>query len=192
MEELEIIAEFSKCGYSKYYGDGTFTRSSLKYIIATISNFENDIKIYSFKDQFENEFYMWSNIYNKILRGLNWNDLEDVINFGVINFYINEDKFLIPKVESIEDIYTYEDENSFTRPIINGTDSRIDLGDKRFIVSDAGILFSVHEKLEHKLIDSYKVLPVEIKIIKEKTKIGTLSDSFEITVCHLIPIESTF
>ncbi len=188
MEELEIIAELSKCGYSKYDGDSTFTHSSLQYIIATISNFEKDIIIYTFKDQFENRFYMWSNIYNKIIRGLNWDDLEDVINFSVNDFYINDDMFLIPKIENIENIYNYDEENTFIRPIINGIDSRIDLGNKRFIVSDSGILFSVHEKVEHKLIDSFKILSEEVKIIKEKTKIGTLSDSIDITVCHLIPI----
>ena len=78
------------------------------------------------------------------------------------------------------------------RPTINSIDNRIDLGDKRFIVSDSGILFSIHSKLEHKLLNYDNIISDAVKIILEKTLIGTLNAPFKITSCHLIPIDSSF
>ena len=123
---------------------------------------------------------------------MNWNNLEDSINFGEIQFYINSDQFLIPEVESIDDIFNFNEQKTFTRPTINTIDNYLDLGDKKYIVSDAGILFSIHGKLEHKLLDFDNILSDEIKIILEKTFIGTLNAPFEITSCHLISIDSSF
>ena len=102
------------------------------------------------------------------------------------------DQFLIPEVESIDDIFNFNEQKTFTRPTINTIDNYLDLGDKKYIVSDAGILFSIHGKLEHKLLDFDNILSDEIKIILEKTFIGTLNAPFEITSCHLISIDSSF
>ena len=135
---------------------------------------------------------MWSFIYEQIANELNWNNLDDSINLGEIQFYINSDQFLIPEVESIDDIFNFNEQNTFTRPTINTIDNYLDLGDKKFIISDAGILFSIHGKLEHKLLDFDNILSDEIKIILEKTFIGTLNAPFEITSCHLISIDSGF
>ena len=92
----------------------------------------------------------------------------------------------------LDDIFNFNEQNTFTRPTINTIDNYLDLGDKKFIVSDAGILFSIHGKLEHKLLDFDNILSDEIKIILEKTFIGTLNAPFEITSCHLISIDSSF
>ncbi len=192
MDEIKIIAELTSLGYKRFNKNFIFLHSSLSIKPATISNFESDIYIYTFRNEENETFYMWSNIFNILSRGLNWDKLEDVINFGNNNLYINSDNFLIPAAEKIELIYNYDEKNTFVRPIINGVDNRNDLGNKKFIVSDTGILFSAYEKVEHKLIDSYNILIEQIKIIKEKTLIGTLNASFEITTCHLIPIDSSF
>jgi hypothetical protein len=135
---------------------------------------------------------MWSFIYEQIVNELDWNNLEDKISFSKIHFYINKDKFLIPELESIEDVFNFSEQNTFIRPTINTIDNYLDLGYKKFIVSDAGILFSIHEKLEHKILDFTNILSDEIKIILQKTFIGTLNAPFEITSCHLIPIDSGF
>jgi hypothetical protein len=192
VSRLKIIGELAKSGYTKFEYEGNFLHSSLAYRPATIRNLENELKIYSFLNESNNKFYMWSFIYEQIANELNWNNLDDSINFGKIQFYVNEDKFLIPEVESIDDIFNFNEQNTFTRPTINTIDNYLDLGDKKFIVSDAGILFSIHGKLEHKLLDFHNILSDEIKIILEKTLIGTLNTPFEITSCHLIPIDSGF
>jgi len=192
VSRLKIIGELAKSGYTKFEYECNFLHSSLKYHTATFRNLENELKIYSFENEYGNSFYMWSFIYEQIANELNWNNLEDSINFGEIQFYVNEDKFLIPEVESIDDIFNFNEQNTFTRPTINTIDNYLDLGDKRFIVSDAGILFSIHGKLEHKLLDFHNILSDEIKIILEKTFIGTLNAPFEITSSHLIPIDSGF
>ncbi len=187
MCRLKIIGELAKLGYSKFDNSSNFLHSSLSYHPATFRNLKNDLIIYTFYNESNDKFFMWSFIYNQIIKGLNWEDLEDSINFGGIQFYINSDHFLIPEVESMDDIYHFNEQNTFTRPTINSIDNRIDLGDKKFLVSEAGILFSVHEKVEHKLFNFDKILYEEIKIIVEKTMVGTLNSSFEITACHLIP-----
>lgn len=188
MCRLKIIGELAKLGYSKFDNKSNFLHSSLSYHPATFRNLKNDLIIYSFCNESNDKFFMWSFIYNQISKGLNWEDLEDSINFGGIQFYINSDHFLIPEVESMDDIYLFNEQNTFTRPTINSIDNRIDLGDKKFIVSEAGTLFSIHEKLEHKLLDFDTILSDKIKIIVEKTMVGTLNSPFEITSCHLIPI----
>lgn len=188
MCRLKIIAELAKLGYIKFENNGIFLHSSLSYHPATFRNLDSDFKIYSFENESGNSFYMWSFIYDQIVKGLNWDYLEDSINFCDIQFYMNRDHFLIPRVESMDDIYSFNEQNTFARPTINNVDNRLDLGNKKFIVSNAGIIFSIHEKLEHKLLDYDTILSNEIKIISEKTMIGTLNSPFEITSCHLIPI----
>ncbi len=192
MSRLKIIGELAKLGYSKFEYNGIFLHSSLSYHPATFRNLDSDFKIYSFENESGNSFYMWSFIYDQIVKGLNWDNLKDSINFGGIQFYMNTDYFLIPRVESMDDIYSFNEQNTFARPTVNNVDSRLDLGNKKFIVSDAGILFSIHEKLEHKLLDFDTIHSGEIKIIVEKTLIGTLNYPFDITSCHLIPIDSSF
>ena len=192
MEELEIISILVKANYKKINIDNIFSRASLKFHPATFRNLENDVRIYSFENQSGNLFYIWSFIYEEITVKMDWDNLEDSINFGDIQLYINEDNFLIPKIESINDVYHFDDQNTFMRPTINSIDNRIDLGDKRFIVSDSGILFSIHSKLEHKLLNDDNIISDAVKIILEKTLIGTLNAPFKITSCHLIPIDSSF
>ena len=192
MSSLKLLGELAKLGYSKFEYNGIFLHSSLSYHPASFRNLDSDFKIYSFENDSGNSFYMWSFIYEEITKKLDWDNLVDSINFGEIQFYINSDQFLIPKVESVEDFYCFSEQNTFTRPTINSIDNRLDLGDKRFIVSNAGVLFSIHEKPEHKLLDFDTILPGEIKIIIEKTLIGTLNTPFEIKSCHLIPIDSSF
>lgn len=192
MEELEIISILVKANYKKINPENIFSRSSLKFHPATFRNLENDVRIYSFENQSGNLFYMWSFIYEEITVKMDWDNLEDSINFGDIQLYINEDNFLIPKIESINEVYHFDDQNTFMRPTINSIDNRIDLGDKRFIVSDSGILFSIHSKLEHKLLNYDNIISDAVKIILEKTLIGTLNAPFKITSCHLIPIDSSF
>ena len=192
MEELEIISVLAKSGYKELGIDNIFSRASLKFHPATFRNLENDVRIYSFENQSGNLFYIWSFIYEEITVKMDWDNLEDSINFGDIQLYINEDNFLIPKIESINDVYHFDDQNTFMRPTINSIDNRIDLGDKRFIVSDSGILFSIHSKLEHKLLNYDNIISDAVKIILEKTLIGTLNAPFKITSCHLIPVDSRF
>ena len=192
MEELEIISILVKANYKKINPENIFSRSSLKFHPATFRNLENDVRIYSFENQSGNLFYIWSFIYEEITVKMDWDNLEDSINFGDIQLYINEDNFLIPKIESINEVYHFDDQNTFMRPTINSIDNRIDLGDKRFIVSDSGILFSIHSKLEHKLLNDDNIISDAVKIILEKTLIGTLNAPFKITSCHLIPIDSSF
>lgn len=192
MSRLKIISELAKTGYTKFEHKGNFLHSSLKYRPATIRNLEDEVKIFTFSDEWNNEFHMWSFIYEQIVNELDWNNLEDKISFSKIHFYINKDKFLIPELESIEDVFNFSEQNTFIRPTINTIDNYLDLGYKKFIVSDAGILFSIHEKLEHKILDFTNILSDEIKIILHKTFIGTLNAPFEITSCHLIPIDSGF
>jgi hypothetical protein len=192
VSRLKIIGELAKSGYRRFDTEKIFLHSSLKYHTATFRNLENELKIYSFENEYGNTFYMWSFIYEQIANELNWNNLEDSINFDKIQFYINSDQFLIPEVKLIDDIFNFSEQNTFTRPTINTIDNYLDLGDKRFIVSDAGILFSIHGKLEHKLLDFHNILSDKIKINLEKTFIGTLNAPFEITTCHLIPIDSGF
>jgi hypothetical protein len=193
MSKVKIISDLAKLGYTKFKSNKNFIHSTLTYLPATISNLEEDIIVYSFQNEEGETFYMWSNVH-KILKKVFfiWNNAEDKMNFEISDFYINEDSFLIPIVKNYDDLYNYNEENTFIRPIINLVDSRTDLGYKKFIITDAGILFSIHEKLEHKLLDYDTILPNEIKIIKEKTLIGTLDSSFEVTACHLIPIDSGF
>lgn len=192
MEELEIISVLAKSGYKELGIDNIFLSESLKFHTATFRNLENDPIIYSFENQSRNLFYMWSFIYKEVTNDVNWDNLNDAIDFGDIQFYINEDNFLIPKIESINDVYCFNEQNTFMRPTISSIDNRLDLGDKKFIVSDAGILFSVHSKLEHKLLNFDNILSDEVKIILEKTLIGSLNAPFKITSCHLIPIDSHF
>lgn len=188
MCRLEIIGELAKLGYSKFEYNGNLLHSSLSYHPATFRNLENDLKIYSFCNDSNDKFFMWSFIYDQIVKGLNWENLEDSIDYRDIQFYMNSDQFLIPEADSMDDFYLFNEQNTFSRPTVNSIDNRIDLGDKRFIVSNAGILFSIHKKLEHKLLDFDTILSNETKIIIEKTFIGTLNFPFEIKSCHLIPI----
>ena len=168
MEELEIISMLAKLGYKKIDSENIFLHSSLKFHTATFRNLENEPKIYSFETQSGSSFYMWSFIYEEITDKMDWGNLNDSIDFGDIQLYINEDNFLIPNIESINDVFYFNEQNTFTRPTINSIDNRLDLGDKKFIVSDAGILFSVHSKLEHKLLNFDNILSDEVKIILEK------------------------
>ena len=106
-------------------------------------------------------------------------------------FYRNSDSFLIPEVDSFQELYQYDIQNTFTRPIIYTVDNRLEYGDKRFIISNAGVLFSIHEFLENKLLGYDGQIDIDaVKIIREKTRIGTLGASFELEVCHLISIDS--
>jgi hypothetical protein len=192
MSKIKIISDLAKLGYTIFKSNDDFVHSSLTWIPATISSLEEDPFIFSFKNEDDETFYMWSYVYNQLKKEVDWNNSEDKINFKISDFYINEDSFLIPIIKSYEDIYNFSEENTFTRPTINLLDTRTDLGYKKFIITDAGVLFTVHEKLEHKLLDYDSILYNEVKILKEKTLIGTLNSAFEVTSCHLIPINSSF
>jgi hypothetical protein len=101
MCRLKIIGELAKLGYSKFYNSSNFLSSSLSYHPATFRNLKNDLIIYTFCNESNDKFFMWSFIYNQIIKGFNWEHHEDSINFGGIQFYINSDHFLIPEVESM-------------------------------------------------------------------------------------------
>lgn len=192
MNRIKILGELTKLGYTKFNKVGDFVHSSLTYQPASFRNLENEPKIYSFTNSSNEIFYMWSFIYDQITNALDFENLEDLINFGDVQFYINSDQFLIPSVETFEHIYSYSEQNTFARPTIHSIDSRLDLGDKTFIVSDAGILFSIYKKLEHKLLDDETILHDKTKIIIEKTIIGTLNSTIHTIACHLIPIDASF
>jgi hypothetical protein len=192
--ELKILGELAKFGYKRFQSDVVFLNSSLTYKSATMADGKNDPHIITFVNQKNEKFFMWSFVFNKLVNPKNWNDdIEDSIQFNCENLYINADSFLIPEVDSVEDLYHYSDINTFTRPIIKSIDNRSEYGYKRFIVSDAGILFSIHEYLEHKLLDNgNQILIGKVKIINEKTVIETIGESFDLEVCHLIPVEASF
>jgi hypothetical protein len=191
---LKILGELTKFGYKRFQSDFVFLDYSLKYKSATMADEENDPYIITFVNQKNEKFFMWSFIFNKLVIPKDWNDeLEDSIQFNCENFYINADSFLIPEVDSLEDLYHFSDINTFTRPIIKSIDNRTEYGYKRFIVSDAGILFSIHQYLEHKLLDNgNQILIDKVKIINEKTVVVTIGESFDLEVCHLIPVEASF
>ncbi len=135
---------------------------------------------------------MWSFVFEKLYVPMDWNDDEmDLMQFNCPLLYRNSDSFLIPKVDVFQKLYQYEPQNTFTRPIIYSVDNRVEYGDKRFIISNAGITFSIHEFLENKLLRYDGQIDLDqVKIIREKTLIGTLGAAFELEVCHLIPSDS--
>lgn len=189
---LKILGELSRLGYKKFQSESLFLRPSLTYRPATISNFENEPKIYSFLNEENEEFFMWSFVFEKLQVPMDWNDDKmDLMRFNCPLLYRNSDSFLISEVDVFQDLYQYEPQNTFTRPIIYAVDNRVEYGDKRFIVSNAGITFSIHEFLENKLLGYDGQIDLDqVKIIREKTLIGTLGVAFELEVCHLIPIDS--
>lgn len=191
---LKILGELTKFGYKRFQSDVVFLNSSFKTQSAAIADGKSVPSIITFVNQKNEKFFMWSFIFNKLVIPKDWNDeLEDSIQFNCENFYINADSFLIPEVDCLEDLYHYSDFNTFTRPIIKSIDNRSEYGYKRFIVSDAGILFSIHQYLEHKLLNNgNQILIDKVKIINEKTVVVTIEESFDLEVCHLIPVEASF
>jgi hypothetical protein len=186
---LKIFGALAKFGYKKFQPKQPFLKSSLAYRPATISNFPNEPKIYSFLNKENEAFFMWSFIYDQLKIENDW--FEDSIQFSLNYFYRNSDSFLIPEVDSFKELYHYNNQNTFTRPIIYTVDNRVEYGGKRFIISNAGVLFSIHEFLENKLLGYDGQIDIDaVKIIREKTLIGTLGASFELEVCHLVPFDS--
>ena len=99
---LKILGELAKFGYKKFQPKQPFLKSSLAYRPATISNFPNEPKIYSFLNKENEAFFMWSFIYDQLKIENDW--FEDSIQFSRNYFYRNSDSFLNPEVDSFKEL----------------------------------------------------------------------------------------
>jgi hypothetical protein len=190
--DLHILGLKSSLGYKRYTFTSNFIHSTISYIPATISNREEDPCIYTFLNEGGDRFYMWSVIFKKLALSLKFNnqEQEDIIKFRSYNFFINEDSFLIPECDDINDIFFCFIENTFQRPPIL-FDTRQNLGDKIFIISNAGILFSYYETGRN-VLNPMGIDGNNVKWEKQRTLIGTFNSTFEITVNHLLPQDLNF
>jgi hypothetical protein len=190
---LEMLMELGNVGYKQYIPTSEFLDTSRSIVVPTISNLAEDPFIYSFSNENGETFFMWSFIFDRIYKSPWEVDIfKDAFIFKCRKLFVNKDSFLIPSPENINDIYEFDDKNTFTRPCINGHDKYNNLGDKKFIISNCGILFSLYEKVEHKLLTYQEIDVSNVKFIEEKTIIGTLGFPFHVSPIHLIPIYSSF
>jgi hypothetical protein len=190
--DLNILGLISSLGYKRYIFTSNFIRSTISFIPVTVSIKEEDSCIYTFLNEKGDIFYMWSVIFNKLTSNLSSNnqEFEDTINFKSYNFFINEDSFLIPECDDIKDIFFYFSGNTFQRPSIP-FDTRQNLGDKIFIISNAGILFSYYENGKN-VLNPMGIDGNNVKWERQRTLIGSFNSTFEITVNHLLPRDLSF
>jgi hypothetical protein len=190
--DLHILGLISSLGYKKYTFTSNFIHSTISYIPVTVAIKDEDPYIYTFLNEKGHIFHMWSVIFNKLTLNLGSNnhEFEDTINLKSYNFFINEDSFLIPECDDINDIFFYFSGNTFQRPSIP-LDTRQNLGDKIFIISNAGILFSYYETGRN-VLNPMGIDGNNVKWEKQRTLIGTFNSTFEITVNHLLPRDLSF
>jgi hypothetical protein len=183
---LEIIGIMAVMGYKSFNPKKMFLPSSRTYNPATLENKMNDPKIYNLFDEDNNHYKYWSN--TEILF-----DPESETTPLKPKVWINEKGFIAEPIKSKNEILTCKRENCFKRPAINGLDDKLDLGDLNFAISDAGVLFSYYEFVEHKICDSFdEQLQINYDVKNyvyrlQETTIGTLSWSGKVQSVHVFP-----
>ena len=191
LEQLTMKAHLESMGYIPFIPTKTYFSSGITYEIASFQNRETDPTIYSIKSDDGEVIKVWSNSYNNLVLSE-----DDVITFKD-NLYMNSDRFVI-RFDStqINSVVKFHEENSFQRQCIRGIDDRYDLGNLRFIVSDAGILYSLYTHPSNKTINrngnTINLFNQDSSItynIKQKV-IGEYGHPFLINAVHVMPTGS--
>ena len=154
IEKIKLLSLF---GYEKFNNEARFDRSSHGYYITSIQNKDTDPIFYSLMSENGEQVKCWSWIF-KLLKEqpdvLKWDNSTDEFFKFRNGLYINEDRFLILPPECNDSFFNFIKENIIVRPQIKGLDTRLDLGNKVHVVSDAGILFSSYEYVLPKIIET--------------------------------------
>ncbi|RWY48156.1 hypothetical protein [Mucilaginibacter gilvus] len=199
MYDLKIIALMKGLGYDRFYPNATYLRSEIHYSIASFQNKETDPLIFNIGSTDGSVIKAWKHVYSKYFPNRAWPEEEVEFPKGL---FINKDKFIVAvDRDNVGDVFAFTNANRFSRPVIRGIDERLDLGQLQFIVSNAGVLFSLYEYPSHKLIDDFETYGNVKNFTEPSNKIGVAVESkiigpygspIELETVHILPNGSIF
>lgn len=190
MDKLKLLGKLASLGYVPFISEGDkYLKSEQYYLKVSLQDKASDPYFITISSDSGKSIKVWNFLYDQIIEPADW--LEEIIVFKN-GLFINADRFVIP-VPALDatSLTSYVPQNAFKRPAINKLDDRYDLGDKIFIVTDAGILFSAYEKPFHKVTNGFNLNIFENKntvfTLKHET-LGEYKFPLVLSAIHVFPV----
>jgi len=192
-----LQAFLQQIGYQQFKTTEEYLHDSLTHTRASLQDKDSDPYIVNIGNK--KNIKVWSPLLYQIIEPMDWEIGDEKIVFKP-DLYVNNEGFVIRvSLNNLNAIVSFKNENVFRRPPINHLDQRYDLGDRVFIVSEVGILFSIFEKPSDKtLAGSHNQLNIfdDINNLRRNTLInfenqdvyiGTYGNAFQVQVVHVLP-----